>query len=159
MRIIKHHCLLYLAFLLFLLANHITMRAQEKSETIIVKGDDNACELNSLYLDNLRMRFMSQDNQRVFVIARLGSKETSTRLNRLRLNSVKIYTVVSGRFPKEMTIFAEGERAEGEGRIEFYLGSRLYLVALVAPGKNICLTCCDDSYVPSKNNRGKKARR
>ena len=122
----------------------LLMRAQEqKSGTNIVKGDANACELNSAHLDALT-REARATSERVFVIARLGKRERSKALNRRRLHMTRNYIITSGRLVKDNVVFAEGDQADTQGRLEFYLGSKLYLISLVEYGKDVCLTCCDD---------------
>jgi hypothetical protein len=131
--------------------------AQESPpETQVVEGDANACELNSAYLDYMLMEQRAR-GERIFVIARLGRGEVNRSLNRRRLWSAGFYLLESGRTRKEQVVFAEGERVDGGGRVEFYLGSRLFLVSLAGRGKNVCLTCCED-YMPPKGNRSRRRR-
>ncbi len=142
-------CLLLL-FILLPYSCIKTVAAQgAQSNTKIVKGDANSCELNSLYLD-----YLAQDAraslERIFVIARLGKGEKSRDLNRTRLVAARFYLIANRELKKEMIIFAEGDRADKEGRLEFYLGSKLYLVSLVERGKDVCLTCCNDDFPKSR---------
>ena len=131
--------------------------AQESStETQVVKGDANSCELNSAYLDYIVMEQRAK-GERIYVIARLGRSEVNRSLNRARLEYARFYLLESGRTQKEKVVFAEGERIDGEGRVEFYLGSRLFLVSLAERGKNVCLTCCED-YIPPRRNRNRRRR-
>jgi hypothetical protein len=136
---------IYLSSGLLLLSYPSVARAQESGETKIVEGGINGCELNSAYLDALTQEARAR-SERVFVIARLGRGEKSTVLNRNRLHRVRNHLVVTGRLKKDRVVFAEGDRVDSEGRIEFYLGSRLYLVSLAKQGKDVCLTCCDDRF-------------
>jgi DNA/RNA endonuclease YhcR with UshA esterase domain len=86
----------------------------------------------------------------------LGRGENSRTLSFRRLESARLYLVEPGRIKRENVVFAEGERVDSDGRVEFYLGSKLILVSLAERGKNVCLTCCDD-YIPSpKRNRVKR---
>jgi len=144
------------ATLLFLLALcAVTGAAQQSSiEPYIVKGDGNAGELNSAYLDKLTVDQQST-NERIFVIARLGQSETARSLNINRLQAARSYLVETRGINREQVIFAEGERAAGEGRIEFYLGSELMLVSLAARGRNVSLNCCED-YTPPRKIKSRK---
>ena len=126
------------------------------SETQIIKGDANSCELNSLYLDNL-ISEQRANGERIFAIARLGRGEVKRSLRLNRLEYARLYLIESGRTQKEKVVFAEGERVDGEGRVEFYPGSKLYLVSLAERGKNVCLTCCKD-YIPPRRGRRKGRR-
>jgi hypothetical protein len=140
------------ATLLFLLASCAVVGvAQQSSPEIgIVKGDANAGELNSAYLDKLANDQQST-NERVFVIARLGRGETARSLSLNRLKAARSYLVETRGIDKERVIFAEGERVAGEGRLEFYLGSRLMIISLAPRGKNVRLTCCEGDTPPRKN--------
>lgn len=120
-----------------------TARAQQQGETQVVKVGGNYCELNSLHLDYL-VQEARAGTERIFVIARLGKKEKSRTLNRTRLDAARFHLILNRDLKEDSVILAEGERTDKEGRLEFYLGSRLYLVSMAAPGKNVCLSCCND---------------
>lgn len=108
-----------------------------------VKSDGNAGELNSAGLDYLAVE-QQTTNERIFVIARLGRGEAARSLSLQRLQAARSYLVATKGIDKEQVIFAEGEKIAGEGRVEFYLGSKLMLVSLAARGKNVRLVCCID---------------
>lgn len=147
-----HHTLsLCLGCILFLSGDAAPAAAQEQPNTITVRGDANSCELNSLHLNSL-VQEARANSERVFVIARLGRGERAALLNRLRLDMARFQLMQSGRLPKGAVIFAEGDSTDGEGRLEFYLGSRLYLVSLARRGENVCLTCCDDRPSPGEQS-------
>lgn len=74
------------------------------------------------------------------MIAHLGAGEMSFHLNRRRLNDVKTQFGL-GNSPK--IVFAEGTRVRGPGQIEFYLGSELMSISLLARNGDFCATCCD----------------
>ncbi len=145
------------ATLLFLLAlcAVVGVAQQSSPEIGIVKGDANAGELNSLYLDKLANDQQST-NERLFVIARLGRGETARSLNLIRLKAARSYLVETRGIDKEQVILAEGERVTNEGRIEFYLGSRLMLVSLAERGRNVSLVCCEGYTAPRKNKNRKR---
>ncbi|CAN5229568.1 hypothetical protein BH18ACI2_BH18ACI2_12120 [soil metagenome] len=115
--------------------------AQDKSKGVTtVAGDANACELNAALLDNLIV-MARESNERVFVIARLGKGETSRYLIHRRLYNARIY--LDGRLKPEAVVLAEGERTNEQGRVEFYLGSKLIINSLVARGGDLCVNCCE----------------
>lgn len=126
------------------------------SETRIVKGDANSCELNSAYLDYMVVE-QRTNAERIFVISRLGRGEFRRSLGLGRLRYARFYLLESGRTQKDKVVFAEGGRMDGEGHVEFYLGSRLYRVSLAARGRNVCLTCCED-YIPPPTGRRQRRR-
>ncbi|MFN2456516.1 MAG: hypothetical protein ABR577_20180, partial [Pyrinomonadaceae bacterium] len=81
--------------------------------------------MNAASFDNLA-NILRSSNERLFIVARLGKGESSRDLNRRRLYNVRTYfkenwpNVEAKRF-----VFAEGDRIEGEGHVEFYIGSHL----------------------------------
>ena len=138
-------------FLFWLALCAVVGVAQQSSPGLsIVKGDANAGELNSLYLDKLANDQQST-HERVFVFARLERGEQARSLNLIRLKAARSYLVETRGIDKEQVILAEGERVADEGRIEFYLGSRLMLVSLAERGRNVSLNCCESYTAPRKN--------
>lgn len=113
--------------------------AESIQELPIVPGDANACETNAVYLDGL-INLARESKERVFVIARLGKGETSRYLVHRRLHNARTYL---RRLNPEQVLTAEGEQSEGQGRVEFYLGSKLVFVSLVARGRDLCVNCCE----------------
>jgi hypothetical protein len=113
--------------------------AQNTQEPAVIPGDANACETNAVYLDGL-INMARESKERVFVVARLGKAEKSRYLIHRRLHNARTYL---RRLNPEQVIVAEGERSEGQGRVEFYLGSRLIFVSLVARGGDLCVNCCE----------------
>ncbi|HEY9402730.1 MAG TPA: hypothetical protein VIQ24_08540 [Pyrinomonadaceae bacterium] len=113
--------------------------AESMQEHSIVRGDANACETNAVYLDAL-ITMARESKERVLVIARLGKAETSRYLFPRRLHNARTYL---RRLNPEQVLTAEGEQSEGQGRVEFYPGSRLIFVALVARGRDLCVNCCE----------------
>lgn len=91
----------------------------------------------------------------MFVIAHLGLGETDAGRNPDRLCDARCYVVlrlsqiregvVSGEYREPSpVVFAEGERVKGEGRIEFYLGSKLQLTRFIDRNRSANLNCCED---------------
>jgi hypothetical protein len=109
----------------------------ESRSPITVKSDANACELNSLYMDRIRVE-LAESDQVVIIVARLGTGERSRWLSERRLNTAYAYL---GGGPKRV-VLAQGKPVNGEGRLEFYVRGRLFLVSLAPREKNICPTCC-----------------
>jgi hypothetical protein len=140
--VMKHQSHLFPGFILtvsLLVIGSGVAAAQNTQEPVIVPGDANACETNAVYLDVL-INMARESKERVFVIARLGRAETSRYLIHRRLHNARTYL---RRLNPEQIVVAEGERAEGQGRVEFYLGSKLILVGLVARGGDLCVNCCE----------------
>ena len=116
-----------------------------------VVPSDSSGEITSREIDSMAAE-ARQSGERLFVIVRLGAGETSRRLNLARLYDARSYLSGKG-FNQSTTVFAEGQRVSGEGRIEFYLGSRLRLVALAKRNRMPHLTCCEDYFPPAKQVR------
>jgi hypothetical protein len=137
---------LYMRNLLLVFALLIACESASAQGTVaapdIVQGDANACELNAASFDFLA-NTLRENGERLFVIARLGRGETSRDFNRRRLHNVRTYFSRHEKVDAKRVVFAEGEPSEGEGRVEFYVGSKLMLVSLVKRGRDICVDCCD----------------
>ena len=127
----------YLAVTLLLLAGSNLASAQK-----IVHSTQAPCEENSAWLDLLMQKVNESGKpERVFVIARLGKGEYASRLNQRRLHNARTY--LENRLKPEIIIVAEGERVNGEGRVEFYVGSELVFISMVARGADLCVSCFD----------------
>jgi hypothetical protein len=109
------------------------------AEVEIVPATARGCQRNTINVANLQASVQTT-KEKAFVIAHLGTGETNPRLNRRRLNDVKTEFGL-GDSPK--IVFAEGARVHGLGRIDFYLGSELMSVTLLARNGDFCATCCD----------------
>ena len=77
------------------------------------------------------------------VIARLGDGEQNRELNRRRLHNVRTYLseYVHARAP-ETIITAEGERLNGYGRIELYVGGKLFHVLTIHRNGDLLVGSC-----------------
>ncbi len=159
-----------LTLIFVLLISYKSLMAQSKtSETPVVKGDANACEINAAWFDRLA-NTLRENDERLFVVARLGKGEVSRDFNRRRLSNVRIYFQNNWKIDEKRMVFAEGEKIREEGRIEFYIGSKLMLVSLVKLGRDICVDCCGSldlryygmtgkTYYGRKKDKPKRRRR
>jgi hypothetical protein len=155
MRTTKHKLRLSLLILL-VLAAHNALAQKNPDEPQIVTGDSGSCELNALFLDNLGSMARS-GSERIFIIARQGHDEQSSLISRRRLLSVREQLVQNRGISAERITFAEGDRINGDGRVEYYFGSKLVFVSLARRNRGLCLSCCDDP--PPKSFTRKKRRR
>lgn len=92
--------------------------------------------------------------ERLFVISRLGTNEYPKKTT-FRLFNTRQRLSLMGLKAKN-TVYAEGERVKGEGRLEFYLGSQLRLVILAKHNQMPNLTCCEDYFPPVKRKIRKR---
>jgi hypothetical protein len=153
-----------LTLILILLAISPSVSAQSKhAEPCVVPASSGACEVNAASFDSLANILRSND-ERLFVVARLGRGESSRDLNRRRLHNVRTYFKEGWpQIDVKRFVFAEGDRAEGEGRVEFYIGSMLMQISLVKRGGDICVDCCDYPdpryYGMGKKDKSKRSNR
>lgn len=152
LRIVKFE-FTFVAVLVVSLAAWQSAFAQTASDEPYIVESDSSGEISSREIDSMAVE-AGQIGERLFVIVRLGTGETNRRLNFARLFNTRQY-ISQKSFDSRKTVFAEGERVEGEGRIEFYLGSRLRLVLLAQKNKMPNLTCCDD-YIPPTRVKPKR---
>lgn len=138
--------------------SHSTLAQDASNERHVVRADSSSCEVNGAFLDSL-VQDARSGSERIFVIARLGDGESSRPLNRSRLEYSRFYISINKGLKSDKVVFAEGDRVNGEGRLEFYLGSKLYLVSLAKRNRMVCLTCCDDRPEERRNTRRNRARR
>jgi len=120
----------------------------ELDEFDIVPATPRGCQRNTINIANLSA-LLATTKERVFVVARLGTGESSHQLNRRRLNHVQIQ--FGQNKGTEKVILTEGERVKGQGRVEFYLGSEPYFVSMHARNSDFCAACCDRKELFYKN--------
>src|SRR5215213_5185553 len=91
------------------------------------KADANSCEMNSLYFDMISNK-VAESKERIFAIFRAGKGETES-VNAKRLAHVKTFLEQSKGWKRFDVIYARGEKSDGEGQIEFYVGGKLFLIS------------------------------
>ncbi len=123
------------------------------SSAVIINAQIHTVEPNHYNCEETAARFdvllnmMFDSDERLFVIARLGKGEVSRELNHRRLYNVHTY-FKERKVPRNRFVFAESESLKTEeGRVEFYLGSKLQLVSLVKRNKDICVDCCETGFL------------
>jgi len=153
------------AFVFYLFATSSSAFGQICVEFPCVVDSSDSGEVASAAIDNFLVE-AARSGERLFVIARLGTGETDSGRNLDRLCEARDYIVPrlpktpelvpSGEYRQSPpTIFAEGERVEGEGQIEFYLGSKLHLTRIIRRNRSANLNCCED-ITPAKAKRKRK---
>lgn len=93
----------------------------------------------------------------LIVIARLGDGEQNRELNRRRLYNVRTYLseYVHARAP-ETIITAEGARVNGYGRIELYVGGKLFHVLTIPRNGDLIVgSCYYEIDIPADKERQK----
>jgi hypothetical protein len=114
------------------------------------------CDYSVSVQDNVIMTALEQTREGGFliIIIKPGDGETSPELTRRRLYNLREY-FLRGRgshLKLEKVIFAKGDQVKGYGRIEYYLGGKLFERLLFRKNGYICHECCglDDRYYPEK---------
>lgn len=130
---------IYKLFLLIcLMACAEVVIAQSESLPITVKPDDG--EHNAMFIYQLGYE-ASKGNRPVILVARLGDGEKSSSLNLRRLHNARVQLVS---YPGVTNVkVKQGKRIEGNGRVEFYLDGKLYLVSLTRRGEDLRVDCCE----------------
>ena len=128
-----------------------TLAAQDVSDELdefdIVSPTARGCQRNNINIANLSA-LLATTKERAFVVARLGTGESSHHLNRRRLNEVKSkFAQLTG---ANKVILAEGARVRGQGRVEFYLGSEIHFISLMVRNGDFCGVCCERKASRSK---------
>jgi uncharacterized protein YceK len=97
------------------------------------------------------------ENGLVIVIARLGDGERDRNWNRRRLYNVRTYlTEWDGRRDPKTVITAEGDRVSGYGRIELYVGGKLFHVLLVRRNADLIVGSCTHEINPANEQQREK---
>ena len=115
------------------------------------------CEDSEALLDRVanEARAAAAGGGTLIAIARDGSIETSAKINRERLSAVKKF--LAGRdIPARAIVAAEGERAGGLGRVDFYIGGSLFMTLQARRHRGICIECCNpapEDFLPRPKRR------
>ena len=116
---------------------------QSASDPLTLQPPDN-CEGNSARLDVVRNKSRAAGENKVSIaVARLGSSEQSRELNRRRLYTIRSYLTAMG-LSSQRLITAEGERVQGYGRVELYIGGELVEVLAVERCQDLRVGICDN---------------
>jgi hypothetical protein len=86
----------------------------------------------------------------IMAIARLGDGERRRELNRRRLHNVRVFLTELQKHDASKVIIAEGERVRGYGRVELYVGGRLFQVIAIKTNDDLLVsaTCEPDNIRP-----------
>lgn len=136
-----------LSFVLLVALFTGTVITQDRTDSTIpfaFSAKPTDCESNRFRLDAYAKSFRATTNSNgvIIAIARLGSGEHSRELNRSRLYIVRATLIGDLKLREQDVVTAEGERVNGYGRVEIYLGGKLVDTLLVNHGKALCADCC-----------------
>lgn len=90
----------------------------------------------------------------IIVIARRGTDEDRRDLNRRRLYNARAYLTdyLNVRSPKTI-VTAEGEPVKGYGRIELYVGGKLYFVLALRRNADLLVGSCEPEELDDTRQR------
>lgn len=104
------------------------------------------CEMNIHLLDTAH--HLAGDDTVIVAVARLGTGERNSELNRRRLHNVKAYLTSFGwKRPRETVVTAEGERVDGYGRIEIYVRGGHWATLAVRRNGDLIVGLCEPDYM------------
>lgn len=103
--------------------------AQDKDEPrhVVEDVDCNSEETTKAILDFAYIEHQQVSaSETMFIIARLGTGETSRKLNQDRLYALREYLFEYRKLPASRLVTAEGERVKGPGQVEIYVNGKVY---------------------------------
>ena len=109
-------------------AGHCPALTQDARAREPMTVDGSNYESTLSYLETLARAARENQDALIFVIGRLGGGESSRRLNRRRLFAVRDFLKEERLIPAQRVIAAEGEPVRGVGRVEVYIGGKLFMV-------------------------------
>lgn len=111
------------------------------------------CEDNISILSDAHHK--AGDTGLIIAVARLGDGEKSQSLNHRRLHNIRVYlTEFDWHRAPETIIIAEGERVKGYGRIELYVGGKLFSVLPIKRNRDLAVGSCQyGEYRPVEAER------
>lgn len=125
------------------------------TQTMKMETKPTNCEFNIAVLDGAHGKVGKDDL--IIVIARLGDAERRHELNRRRLHNVRTYLMEFDGRSAETIITAEGERVKGYGRVELYVGGKLFYILMIRVNADFPVGSCSyEGEDPCSHKREKK---
>ena len=134
------------------------MAQTPSAEPEVILANAERCQRNTINVTNLK-QIARLENQKIFVIAHLGTGEKSSNLNRRRLKDVGAEFDQGGPMSRENLILAEGERVKGLARIDVYIGSKLQFISYIPRNGDFCSLCCNRREEFYKNWNRRRTRK
>src|SRR5260370_14316520 len=128
-----------------LLVGSCVADAQEKIESGTIPSSQvetkpTNCEFNISVLTGAHR--VAGDAGLIIIIARLGKRETRGGLNRRRLHNARTFLTEFGQRASQTIVTAEGEPVNGYGRIELYVGGKVFHVLMTNPNDDLAVCAC-----------------
>ena len=113
------------------------------------------CEFNVSVLTGAHRA--AGDGSLVIMIARLGTGETRKELNNRRLHNARTFLIEFGQRVPQTIVTAEGNRVDGYGRVELYVGGKLFHVLMMRLNDDLAVGACSfEGRDPCTDTREKK---
>lgn len=141
--------LILVTFVIYFSANLNSVNGQVCPAYPCIIGSSETGEVASAAIDSLLFR-AAEAGERIFVIARRGGNEkTRLRLNLYRLCEARMFILdrskgISHSGDSLSAVFAEDGVINGEGRLDFYIGSKLQLTRMIKRDRMATLNCCGE---------------
>lgn len=120
-----------------------------------VETEPTNCEFNVSVLTGAHR--MAGDSGLVIIIARLGTGETRRELNNRRLHNARTFLIEFGQRDPHTIVTAEGDRVDGYGRVEMYVGGKLFHVLMIKLNDDLAVGGCSfEGRDPCTDEREKK---
>lgn len=126
-----------------LAAGNVATQGVKTDAPTIISGDNNESTKSELGLlaQNARLEsgnavVTGEQVPSLIFISRLGTGESSRKLNRRRLNDVRVFMEELYDVPKDEIVTAEGEPVRGRGRVEAYQSGKLVLIFTLPRNKS-----------------------
>jgi len=121
---------------------HISSNAQNATnksfEAVpVTESKGEYCESNNSLMDAIAMMLSMDKKALLYVIAHGGTNESQSVIKR-RLDYTKVVLLGIKRFDKERMVFATGDKTKGQGTLEFYVGSQLFLTINMRKNRPVC---------------------
>ena len=120
--------------------------ANNSTEAVPRNCEDNVFVLNATHV----AANATGPDTLIIAIARLGDGERRRELNRRRLHNVRVFLTQLQKHKASTVIIAEGEPVSGHGRVELYVGGRLFQVIAIKTNDDLLVsaTCEPDNIRP-----------
>ena len=109
----------------------------KESAEFVIESKGQWCESNNVGLDILSVLLNENPATKLFIIARAGTGEKASVIKR-RLDETEYVVLGIKGFNEKRVIFATGDSIKGEGRLDFYLGSKLFMIVRMKKKDSVC---------------------
>ncbi len=142
--------------IVLILLHSVAVHSLAQAEIVVVKADTNACELNSLNLDIIRVELANDPSARL-IVRTYGGQGERLPVNQKRIAHVRKFLKDSKGFDStRMKFINKRTHRKIEPRLEFFLqrGNKargeIFLIMYSKRNRTPCLDCCSDKEFAPK---------